>query len=74
MFRSFKKSALSKETIQKLNTQIQAVLNNQEFVNALAVSYLTPYPTTPNELGQQLKSDSAKWQKIVAEIGFTPED
>jgi tripartite-type tricarboxylate transporter receptor subunit TctC len=64
----------SKETIQKLNTQIQAVLNNQEFVNALAVSYLTPYPTTPNELGQQLKSDSAKWQKIVAEIGFTPED
>jgi tripartite-type tricarboxylate transporter receptor subunit TctC len=64
----------SKETIQRLNTQIQAVLNDKDFVNGLAVSYLTPYPTTPNELAQELKNDSAKWKKIVAEIGFTPED
>ena len=70
----FLPASSSKELVQKLNLQIQTVLGDKEFLSGLAASYLMPYPTTPNELAQQLKLDSARWQKIVAEIGFTPED
>lgn len=70
----FLPASSSKDLVQKLNSQIQVVLNNKDFLNGLAASYLMPYPSTPAELAQQLKLDSARWQRIVAEIGFTPED
>jgi tripartite-type tricarboxylate transporter receptor subunit TctC len=64
----------AKETILRLNQQIHLALNDKEVLNGFAMSYLTPYPTSPVELAQQLKMDSLKWQKIVSDIGFTPED
>jgi tripartite-type tricarboxylate transporter receptor subunit TctC len=70
----FLPSGTSKETILRLNQQIHLALSDKEVLNGLAMSYLTPYPTSPSELGQQLKMDSLKWQKIVSDIGFTPED
>ncbi len=70
----FLPASSSKDLVQKLNLHIQAVLSDKDFLGGLATSYLMPYPTTPNELAQQLRLDSARWQRIVAEIGFTPED
>ena len=70
----FLPASSSKDLVQKLNLQIQSVLTDKDILSGLAASYLTPYPTTPSELAQQLKLDTTKWQRIVAEVGFTPED
>lgn len=59
--------------IDRLNNQIYQVLKEKSLIDGLSQAYLTAYPTSPNELAQQLKVDSQKWRKIVSAVGFTPE-
>jgi tripartite-type tricarboxylate transporter receptor subunit TctC len=59
--------------VQKINAALRAVLQDPE-VKAMLVSHgATPTPSTPEELGRFIRSETAKWRPIVQATGAKPE-
>jgi tripartite-type tricarboxylate transporter receptor subunit TctC len=56
--------------IDRLNRETLAVLNRPEFAKLLLENAIDPIGSTPEELGQYIKSEIDKWAKVVKEAGI----
>jgi len=59
--------------IARLNTEISKVMQNPEVRKALIAQGVEARTSTPEEFGAMLKSETAKWHKIVETAGIKPE-
>jgi tripartite-type tricarboxylate transporter receptor subunit TctC len=59
--------------IKRLNTQMGAILNNQEVKTQLASRGFDVQTSTPEQLGAYIKAEVAKWGPIVKKSGATAE-
>jgi len=57
--------------VQRLNKALATTLTHPAVVESLALMGMEPTPSSPAELDAMLKSDTARWGKLVGGIGFT---
>ncbi len=55
------------EVITKLNKMTNAALKDPSVLSQMEQASFTPAPSTPAKLADTIKSDSAKWSKIIKE-------
>ena len=60
-------------TIERLNTELNRMLQQADVRERLQNNGLIPVGSTPAELGEYLKSEIARWSKVVKEAGIKPE-
>jgi tripartite-type tricarboxylate transporter receptor subunit TctC len=53
------------EIVRKINEAIVAAMDTKEFRDGLATLGAEPKPQTPEEFGQYINADVAKWSKVV---------
>ncbi len=72
----FAPSRTPPEIVAKLNAAFTAAVNDPDMRKKFAEDAITPAPSSPDELGRFLKSEIAKWDKVIREKGITikPED
>ena len=63
----------AREIIDKLNTQINQGVKSPEFSAALAKLNNEPLGGTPQDFGDMIKADIAKWAPVVKALGLKPE-
>ena len=63
----------SPEVVGRLNTAMKNALAQKDVIDGLAGFGLEAMSSSPGELADLLKKDTAKWAPIVKEIGFTAE-
>lgn len=63
----------SPEVVARLNAAMKAALTSKEVVDGLATFGLEAMTSTPAELTELLKKDTAKWAPLVKTVGFTAE-
>jgi tripartite-type tricarboxylate transporter receptor subunit TctC len=63
----------SKAIVNKLNAEINAVLKMPEVRTKLEAAGIDIQGGTPQEYAALIKSDLAKWSKVVKEAGILPE-
>jgi tripartite-type tricarboxylate transporter receptor subunit TctC len=63
-------AATPRHTILKLSSEIVAILKQPELRDRLAADGAEPLGTTPEAFGLHLKSEIAKWAKVVAAAGL----
>ncbi|SEB23353.1 Bug family tripartite tricarboxylate transporter substrate binding protein [Variovorax sp. YR216] len=63
----------SSDVVGRLNTAMKNALAQKDVIDGLAGFGLEAMSSTPGELADLLKKDTAKWAPIVKEIGFTAE-
>jgi len=61
----------SPELVARLNATVKAALANKEIVDGLGTFGLEAMSSTPAELAELLRKDTARWAPIVKQIGFT---
>ena len=61
------------ELVQGLNAAVRGALAAPEVVESFTAAYLDPMPTSPAELAQLLKTESAFWGGLVKTLGYTPD-
>lgn len=61
------------EAVRRLNAAIRAALAAPETVSSLTQSFMEPMPTSPEQLGALLKTETEFWGVLVKSVGFTPE-
>ena len=59
--------------IDRLNKEFTAVLNQPDVVSILFKQGLDAAPGTPEEFGRYIKSETAKWAKVIKASGAKPE-
>ena len=59
--------------VERLNREINAVLQQPEVRERLLTMGATPMGSTPEELDRVIKSESAKWKKVIAVSGAKAE-
>jgi tripartite-type tricarboxylate transporter receptor subunit TctC len=62
-----------KAIVEKLNLQLANVLNNPDIKSQLSTKGFDVVTSTPNQLGEYIKSEVARWAPIVKRTGVTPE-
>jgi tripartite-type tricarboxylate transporter receptor subunit TctC len=64
------------EVISKLNAAFTSTVNDPEMRRKFSENAISASPTSPQELGQILKTEIAKWDKVIREKGIVikPED
>ena len=63
----------SPDVVGRLNTAMKSALAQKDVIDGLAGFGLEAMSSSPGELAELLKKDTAKWAPIVKEIGFTAE-
>jgi tripartite-type tricarboxylate transporter receptor subunit TctC len=58
-----------KPIVERLNYEVVKILNQPDLKQLLFSQGLDPAPTTPDEFGAYIKSELAKWSRIVREAG-----
>jgi tripartite-type tricarboxylate transporter receptor subunit TctC len=61
------------EIVAKLNSEIVRILRTQEVQALLAADGSEPVGSTPQEFGAHIKSEVAKWRKVITDAGIKPE-
>jgi tripartite-type tricarboxylate transporter receptor subunit TctC len=61
------------EIVTRLNTAMRAALAHKDVIDGLATFGLEAMSSTPAELGDLVKRDTAKWAPITKAVGFTAE-
>jgi tripartite-type tricarboxylate transporter receptor subunit TctC len=56
--------------VDKLNRELNALLNSPEVVERLATLGIVATPGTPEQFGEQMKSDLAKYGPVVKAAGI----
>jgi len=69
----FMPARASAETVQRASTALQAVLGQAEVVEFAKQFGLEVQGSTPRQLADVLKADSAEWGGLVKQTGFTAE-
>jgi tripartite-type tricarboxylate transporter receptor subunit TctC len=59
--------------VAKLNGGIVEALKDPEIRQRSLVAGAIPAPTTPDAFGAMIRSEIAKWGKVIAEAGIKPE-
>ncbi len=72
-FAFFLPAKASPELVSRLNASMRAALATKDVIDGLAGFGLEAMSTTPGELADLVKRDTAKWAPIVKQIGFTAE-
>ncbi len=57
--------------IAKLNAAFTTTVNDPDMRRKFAENAISPSPTSPEELGQLLRSEIVKWDKVIREKGIT---
>jgi tripartite-type tricarboxylate transporter receptor subunit TctC len=60
-------------TVDRLNAELNGMLQKADVRERLQNNGLVPLGSTPAELGEYLKSEIARWTKVVKEAGIKPE-
>ena len=60
-----------REIVMRYNAAVNEILHEPRIVEALAKQGLTPAAGTPEQFGQFIAADMAKWQKVVKDAGIT---
>ena len=60
-------------TVDQLNAELNRMLQQADMRERLQNNGLVPIGSTPAELGEYLKSEIARWTKVVKEAGIKPE-
>jgi tripartite-type tricarboxylate transporter receptor subunit TctC len=53
--------------VAKISTDVQSALREPDVIQQLVAQGTEPAPTTPEQLSQYIKDDTARWVKIVKE-------
>lgn len=56
--------------IERLHKEISEIVQGEAFAGKLIANGTTPYGSTPEELGEAVRSDLALWREIVAASGI----
>ena len=59
-----------REVIAKLNAELTRIMRLPETQERLSASGLVPMSSTPEELGAYIRSETAKWGKIIKDLGL----
>jgi len=59
--------------IQRLNTELIAVLNTSQLANQLKSQGIEPEPGTPAELARYIRDEMVRFQNLINTIGLKPE-
>jgi tripartite-type tricarboxylate transporter receptor subunit TctC len=59
--------------ITKLNQEIVRILHTEELKDRLSADGSEPVGNTPEQFGAHIKSEVAKWNKVVKEAGIRAE-
>ena len=65
-------AATPHDIINKLSTEIVAILKQPELRDRLAADGAEPLGSTPEAFGQHMKSEIAKWARVVKAAGLSP--
>jgi len=69
-FGLFAPARTSSEIIARLNSEVLRALEQPDVRELLARQSAEPAPTTPQEFGAHVRSELAKWSKVVADAGL----
>ena len=58
-------AATPKDVINKLSSEIEAIMNLPDIREQLASQGLEPYVTTPDQFSQLIRSDTARFEKVI---------
>jgi tripartite-type tricarboxylate transporter receptor subunit TctC len=72
-FAFFLPAKASPELVARLNASMKSALAQKDVIDGLGTFGLEAMSSTPAELTELLKKDTAKWAPIVKEVGFTAE-
>jgi tripartite-type tricarboxylate transporter receptor subunit TctC len=72
-FAFFLPAKASPDVVARLNTAMKNALLQKDVIDGLGTFGLEAMSSTPGELTELLKKDTAKWAPIVKEVGFTAE-
>ena len=59
--------------VTRLNGEIGRTLQDAEIIESLRRQGLEPLPSTPEEFARYMKSEIAKWSKVIRAAGLQPE-
>ena len=66
-------AGMSPELVRKLNADLRAVLSSPDVIEALGGQGFVATPTTPEALGEIIRSDITRYKKLVADTGMKAE-
>lgn len=72
-FAFFLPAKASPDVVARLNSGIRAALTQKDVIEGLNSFGLEPMSSTPAELAELIRKDTAKWAPIVKQVGFTAE-
>ncbi|MGJ7518947.1 Bug family tripartite tricarboxylate transporter substrate binding protein [Variovorax sp. LT1P1] len=72
-FAFFLPAKASPEVVARLNTAMKNALASKDVIDGLGTFGLEAMSSTPTELADLIKKDTAKWGPIVKDVGFTAE-
>jgi len=71
-FGLFAPAGTPREAVAKINADVQRVLGDAEFREKfLAPNYFEPIAGTPEQFGEYVKREAAKWSKIIKQAKIT---
>lgn len=72
-FAFFLPAKAAPELVARVNASMKAALAQKDVIDGLGTFGLEAMSSTPGELAELLKKDTAKWAPIVKQVGFTAE-
>jgi len=72
-FAFFLPAKASPELVNRLNAAMRSALAQKDVIDGLGTFGLEALSSSPGELADLLKRDTAKWAPIVKQVGFTAE-
>jgi tripartite-type tricarboxylate transporter receptor subunit TctC len=66
-------AATPREIVSRLHTETVRALQSAEVKNRLSADGADPVGSTPEEFAAFLRSETAKWAKVVKQAGIQPE-
>jgi len=59
--------------VKKVNTEMKRAVEDPTFIKHLESIGMVPTSTTPQEMGEMIRTELARWKKVVADAGIKPE-
>ncbi|MBS0426483.1 MAG: Bug family tripartite tricarboxylate transporter substrate binding protein [Proteobacteria bacterium] len=72
-FAFFLPAKASSDLVTRVNTSMKNALAQKDVIDGLGTFGLEAMSSTPGELAELIKKDTAKWAPIVKQVGFTAE-
>lgn len=66
-------AGMPKPIVDRLNTEIAAIMRSPEIVDRLSKQGYNPTATTPEEMAARIRKDNALWKGVISRAGIKPE-